>query len=71
MIMILLVTAYNGMWSRGEDRGIHMVIPRVTANTSGKLACALPMPASLLGLPVTPWWWTRHLEADRRTRHMK
>ena len=54
--MILLVTAYNGMWNRGEGMGIdsvtHMVTPRVTprvtANTSNKLACALPPVASLL-----------------------
>ena len=68
MIMILLVTAYNGMWSRGDEQRLHMVTPRVTANTSDKLACALPPAGISAVLLVSPCWWAHVIRQQLAAR---
>lgn len=72
MIMILLVTAYNREVeqerrqdnSKSYTQSYSKYLPQPRVRTAFLLA-SLPV------FLVIPCWWTRHLAASRRTRHMK
>ena len=82
MIMILLVTAYNGMWWHGRRQGYiqsytqsyskYFRQARVRTVRLASMPASSSCPAGVHAcLLVTPCWWTRLLEAARSTRHQK
>lgn len=68
MIMILLVTAYNGIAKKGRQDGTTHGYSKYSRRPRVRTDFLL---ASLPILPVSPCWWTQHLEAARRTRRRK
>ena len=68
MIMILLVTAYNGVAKQGRRHGCINGYSKYLRQPRVRTAFLL---ASLPAFHVSPCWWTQHLASASGTRRRK